>query len=383
MTIRRRTGQLPAGARVVRVVALVTSTGIYALLFLPLHRLLGVPAAALGVLPVFLAGALFGEIAGVAWGSLVLFPLLLIQFRIAGDPSSPMGLLAASLTCSLVGGMVGRLRRYRMALEERQAQLGASNAELATALENLSKTQERMLQSEKMSAVGQLAGGVAHEINNPLGVILGFAQGMERRVPEGDALRLPVASIVREALRCRNLIQELLTFSRTAKKTTEEVDLNAVVRSTAVLLEARAKTQCVEVVQELHEPLPALCANKTQLQQVIVNLGTNAMDAMSGGGKLTLRTRLNGGGKVVLQVADSGTGIPEEVRARIFEPFFTTKEVGKGTGLGLSLVYEIIQQHQGNIAVESQPGKGTVMSVELPAAPVTVDTARAAGGGLS
>ncbi len=260
--------------------------------------------------------------------------------------------------------------RVERSLELTSRELVQRNARLQSNLASLQAAQDQLLQSEKLAAVGQLAAGIAHEINNPLGVILGFAQAMERRVPEGDGLRLPVASIVREALRCRNLVQELLTFSRTAKKTTEDVDLNAAIRSTVVLLEARAKTQGVEVVQELHEPLPWLRANKTQLQQVIVNLSTNAMDAMSSGGKLTIRTRLNGGGKAVLDIADTGSGIPEELRARIFEPFFTTKEVGKGTGLGLSLVYEIIQQHEGKIAVESQPGKGTVMSVELPTAPL-------------
>jgi signal transduction histidine kinase len=210
---------------------------------------------------------------------------------------------------------------------------------------------------------------VAHEINNPLAVILGFAQGMDRRVPEGDPLRLPVASIVREALRCKNLVQELLTFSRTGKKSFEPVELNALIRSTLVLIDARARTQGVQIVQELAEGLPVIQANKTQLQQILVNLGTNALDVMKEGGTLTIRTRRSAQGGVCLEVVDTGGGIPEEARPRIFEPFFTTKPVGEGTGLGLSLVYEIVQQHHGEIDIDSQTGRGTAMTVKLPINP--------------
>ena len=336
---------------------------------IPVDVVFAVPRAVMDL------GAHYSLMALMVISTFVLLVLGLVAWRLAARFTAPLSAVVAAATRVGQGDFRAEVP---VAGDKELALLGRTFNEMVKKLE---ESQARAVQAEKMSAIGQLAGGVAHEINNPLGVILGFAQGMERRVPEGDALRLPVASIVREALRCRNLVQELLTFSRTAKKTTEDLDLNAVVRSTVVLLEARAKTQGVEVIQELREHLPPLRANKTQLQQIIVNLGTNALDAMSGGGKLTLRTRLNGGGKAVLDVADSGTGIPEEVRSRIFEPFFTTKEVGKGTGLGLSLVYEIVHQHEGNIEVESQPGKGTVFSVELPALPI-VDSTRTAGGGL-
>jgi two-component system NtrC family sensor kinase len=260
-------------------------------------------------------------------------------------------------------------------VEDRTRELQKANEELALRLKELAQAQDQLVQTRKMAAVGQLAGGVAHEINNPLAVILGFAQGMDRRVPEGDPLRLPVTSIVREALRCKNLVQELLTFSRTGKKSVEPVDLNGLVRSTLVLIEARARTQGVQIVQELAEGLPAIPANKTQLQQVLVNLGTNALDVMKGGGTLTIRTRRNAQGGVNLDVTDTGDGIPEDVRPRIFEPFFTTKAVGEGTGLGLSLVYEIVQQHHGDIDVTSQVGRGTTMTIKLPVNSVGVVSA--------
>jgi two-component system, NtrC family, sensor kinase len=239
-------------------------------------------------------------------------------------------------------------------------------------VDELHRAKERALQTGKMAAVGQLAAGVAHEVNNPLGVILGFAQGLERRVPEGDKLRLPVTSIVREALRCRNLVQELLTFSRTGKKTSEDLDVRELVESTVVLLEPRARSQNVTIVKDLHD-VPAVKANATQLQQVIVNLATNAFDAMHDGGTLTIRTRTNDRGGVMIEVADTGAGIPDEIRGRMFEPFFTTKEVGKGTGLGLSLVYEMVRHADGTIDVASTVGKGTTMSIHLPpAAPAVV-----------
>ncbi len=249
------------------------------------------------------------------------------------------------------------LAAYTRELEERVKQR----------TEQLLKANETLKQTEKLSAIGQLAAGIAHEVNNPMGVILGFAQAMERRVPESDPLHIPASSIVREALRCKALVQELLTFSRRTPTTrTETVDMNALVQDTMLLLDLRARQQGVCVVSELGEALPQIRGNRMQLQQVIVNLSNNAMDAMDTGGTLTMRTRRDSDGQTQLEIADTGHGIPDEVKSRIFEPFFTTKEVGKGTGLGLSLVHEIVHQHRGSIAVESAPGVGTTMCVRLP-----------------
>lgn len=230
----------------------------------------------------------------------------------------------------------------------------------------LAVSREGAVQSEKMAAIGQLAAGVAHEINNPLGVILGFAQGMDKRVPEGDPLRLPVASIVREATRCRTLVQELLTFSRATGKSQEPVDLNEVVEACGVILLSSARSHRIELARDLAPGLPRVMANRSQLQQIIVNLGNNAVDATEPGGKVTLRT--SGGPEGVrLEVSDTGSGIPDDVRARIFEPFFTTKDPGKGTGLGLSLVWEIVGQHGGKVDVSSEVGSGTTFTIDLKA----------------
>jgi PAS domain S-box-containing protein len=224
-----------------------------------------------------------------------------------------------------------------------------------------------LLQADKMAAVGQLAGGVAHEINNPLGVILGFAQHLQKQVQSGDPAWLPLQSIEREAQRCKALVRDLLTFSRTGRTEKEECDLNEVINSALSLVAAQARFNQVELAKEFAPDLPPVSLSRNQIQQVIVNLCNNAIDAMQANGRLTVRTRLAAAGRVALQVQDTGAGIAPEIQPRIFEPFFTTKEVGKGTGLGLSLVYEIIQQwHQGTIEFETEQGKGTIFKIELP-----------------
>ena len=261
--------------------------------------------------------------------------------------------------------LLGLTRHLEARISERTRELEDVNRSLSESLRRQCEIQEQLVQAGKMAGIGQLAAGVAHEVNNPLGVILGFAQGLERRVQD-EGLRVPVASIVREARRCKALVQELLTFSRTAKRHVEAVDLNHLVGGAVVMLEAKAKTQNVRVVLELADGLPAPMANKTQLEQVIVNLGSNALDAMSCGGCLTLRTRPGEDGTLLIEVVDTGSGIPEEIRARIFEPFFTTKDVGRGTGLGLSLVHEILRQHGGSIDVRSEVDRGTTMRVKVP-----------------
>jgi PAS domain S-box-containing protein len=231
------------------------------------------------------------------------------------------------------------------------------------------KLEARILQSEKLSAMGHLAAGVAHEVNNPLGVILGFAQALSRRVIPGDALEHPIRSIEREAIRCKNLVQDLLTFSRSSQADREPIDLNMTVEGALSLIQARAKMSKAEVRTEFSENLPRILGNRNQIQQVVVNLANNAFDAMSDGGVLTVRTELKEGTPhswVHLLVSDTGAGIPQEIIHKIFEPFFTTKPVGQGTGLGLSLVYEIVKKNSGQVEVKSRPG-ATEFCIKFPA----------------
>lgn len=224
------------------------------------------------------------------------------------------------------------------------------------------------MQSEKLAAVGHLAAGVAHEINNPLGIILGFAQSAVKRIGDNDILAMPIKSIEREALRCKNLVQSLLAFSRQGEPQMEEFDFNEIIASTLDIIEANARVKSVEVCKELGE-VGLLMGDKNQLQQVVVNLCSNAIDALPDGGKIVVRTRRHKRGNehwAVLEVEDNGCGIPEKIRSKIFNPFFTTKEVGKGTGLGLSLAYEIIQRHKGTVEIRSDVGQGSIFTVSLP-----------------
>lgn len=229
--------------------------------------------------------------------------------------------------------------------------------------------EERMNQSSKMAAVGQLAAGVAHELNNPLSVILGFAQLVGQQAKPEDAFYTPLKFIEREAVRCRKLVQDLLTFSRAGKEEKEIVNTKEAVESALSLVIAQSKVKEVEFVKEMDPDLPKIYSNWNQLQQVIINLCNNAVDAMPAGGTLTVTAhKVNRKGKdcVEIQVRDTGEGIPQEIQSRIFEPFFTTKEVGKGTGLGLSLVYEIVQKNGGSVTFNSRPGSGTTFYVYLP-----------------
>jgi PAS domain S-box-containing protein len=231
------------------------------------------------------------------------------------------------------------------------------------------KIEGEMVQSAKLSAVGKLASGVAHEINNPLGVILGFAESLLWDLKPEDPMHAPLRSIEREAVRCKNLVQALLTFSRVSKVEPEPLAINSAVEEALSLVQAQARVGNVRVVREFAPELPAVRGNRGQIQQIVINLANNALDAMHEQGTLTIGTRLLQEAMrswVVLSVTDTGEGIPEEIVTRIFEPFFTTKPVGQGTGLGLGLVHEIVEKHGGTIEVESRPGF-TQFRVKLPA----------------
>jgi len=245
------------------------------------------------------------------------------------------------------------------------ATAGLAMAVWALLMRELSRREEQLRQSDKLTAVGRLAAGLAHEINNPLGSILGFAQAGLARLAPGDGLTPALKGIEEEALRCRNLVQSLLSFSRGGRGVTEAFKLEGAVEGTLAIIEAQARNQGVTIVRELSGGLFAL-GDPGQIQQVVMNLCTNAVDAMPRGGTLTLRSGELNGGKVFLEVEDDGTGIPNDIRGRIFDPFFTTKDVGKGTGLGLSLVHEIVLRHRGTVEARFPRERGTLFRVTLP-----------------
>ena len=223
----------------------------------------------------------------------------------------------------------------------------------------------RLLQAEKMSAVGQLAGGVAHEINNPLGGILAFAQLMSREERSAEDLE-NLALIMDAATRAKKIVESLLRFSRRPKQDERgDVDLARVAEDALFLLSSQIKDGKVEVVRKIE---PALChGNGNLLGQILVNLLVNALQAMKLQGRLTVETGVEGG-RCRVRVSDNGPGVPAEIQSRIFEPFFTTKPEGQGTGLGLSICYRIAEEHGGTIRHEPAPGGGAAFVLEIPQA---------------
>lgn len=229
--------------------------------------------------------------------------------------------------------------------------------------------------AEKLAAVGRLAAGVVHEINNPLATISACAESLEARVNEGvfdgssalEDLRDYLGLIRSEAFRCKSITMGLLNFSRTRTSDHVTIDLADVIRSAARLLSHQRRTSAVEFRLEISDDLAHVSGDPGQLQQALIALATNALDAMSdGGGLLTISAR-NDGDKVVLEVSDTGIGIPPENLTKIFEPFFTTKEIGRGTGLGLAVCYGILTEHGGTLNVQSTVGTGTTFTITLSA----------------
>ncbi len=241
---------------------------------------------------------------------------------------------------------------------------------LLSVLDELSRTQAQLVHSEKLASLGVLAGGVAHEINNPLMVILGRTELMlmGEDLPAGVATNLE--TIRHETERIAEIVRGLLTFARKSRQDKiEPVDLNEVLERTLLISEHQLTVGNVQVLKELEPGLPQLQANPGQLQQVFMNLIINAHHAMPGGGRLVVRTGVLPNERVFVEIEDSGVGIPAEEVGRIFDPFFTTKEEGKGTGLGLSVSRNIIENHGGAIGVQSTVGVGTMFRIVLPEVP--------------
>ena len=245
-------------------------------------------------------------------------------------------------------------------------EVGILATEFNTMLAKLRTTQEHLLQSEKLASLGQLGAGVAHELNNPLGTILLYAESAYKECAEDDPHRADLGMIISETKRCKRIVADLLNFSRQHQLVAQPTDLNLILQELIDLAPRRIKTVEVRVVGDFDPQLPNIQADPHQLRQVFLNLTTNAVEAMPEGGTLTLRTRNGPSGMVTVEIQDEGLGIKDEDRGKLFTPFYTTKPIGKGTGLGLAIVYGIIKMHSGQIHVQSQVGKGTTFIVNLP-----------------
>jgi two-component system, cell cycle sensor histidine kinase and response regulator CckA len=242
------------------------------------------------------------------------------------------------------------------------------------------RLEEQLRQSQKMDAIGRLSGGVAHDFNNLLGVIIGYAEILQERIPESDSMRAPVDQIIKAGSRASSLTKQLLAFSRQQVMEPKVLLLNAVVSDTEKMLR-RLIGEDIELLTSLDPALGKIRADQGQIEQVIMNLAVNARDAMPEGGRLVIETTnfeiddnfarryaypVLPGSYIRLTVTDTGIGMDTATQQRIFEPFFTTKEKGKGTGLGLSTVYGVVKQSGGYIDVASARGKGTTFNIYLP-----------------
>jgi two-component system NtrC family sensor kinase len=236
------------------------------------------------------------------------------------------------------------------------------------------KADRAVARAEKLAAVGRLAAGIVHEINNPLATIAACAEALESRVREGafdasgeaDSLREYLGLIRDEAFRCKTITNGLLDFSRTRAGRHSSVNVNDVAHSAARLVTHQQRGDKIEIVVQASDSSLTVAGDEGHLQQAVVALATNAIDAMPLGGRLTLCTRREGS-QVLIEVTDTGVGIPAENLTKIFDPFFTTKEVGRGTGLGLAVSYGILTEHGGKLEVKSKVGVGTTFTITLPA----------------
>ena len=233
--------------------------------------------------------------------------------------------------------------------------------------EELEKTQLQLLQAEKMSSLGKLAAGVAHQLNNPLGGITLFAKLILEEYDLEEGAKEDLHRILRDAKRCRDTVKELLEFTRQTRHLMRPHDINKALTRTLFLLESQTLFHNINIVKDLDASLPLVLVDIQQLYHLFMNIILNAAQAMEGKGILTVKSLLLKSEKqVCIEISDTGPGISEANLPHIFEPFFTTKEEGKGTGLGLSLAYRIVQNHGGHIHAESRREKGTTFSIILP-----------------
>lgn len=246
------------------------------------------------------------------------------------------------------------------------AERGASVIQKAQLIEmQESRYDQLALQTEKLSALGRMAAGIAHEINNPLAGILLFSSNLFKKAPKEGPFREGLEIIIQETLRCKAIIQDLLEFSRASETKTSLANMNNVIERAIHLLENEFRLRHIRLEVDLSKQLPEILINENQMEQIFVNLLLNAIQAIEEGGTVTIRSDVSPDRKsVTIDISDTGCGIPPENMSKIFEPFFSTK--AKGTGLGLAVTYGIVQKHGGHIYAFSQPNRGTRFIVELP-----------------
>ena len=263
--------------------------------------------------------------------------------------------------------MISELRRSRAAIEEWTHTLELRVQERTKELEEV---HDQLIRAGKMAALGELAAGVAHEINNPLTGVLTFSSLILKKMDENHPWRKDIETVVEQTSRCRTIVKGLLEFARQRKPMKKWWDIHRVIENTLSIVQNQEPFQNITIVREFGRGLPNVLVDGDQMEQVFMNILLNAADAMAkNGGTLTIKTSMKDE-SVQISFSDTGSGIPREQLSKLFQPFFTTKSTGKGTGLGLAISYGIVQNHGGNIQVESEVGKGSTFRVELPVEPV-------------
>jgi two-component system NtrC family sensor kinase len=234
--------------------------------------------------------------------------------------------------------------------------------------EDKARLQDQLRHADRLATIGQLSAGIAHELNEPIGSILGFAQLIQKSSDLPQQVGQDAEKIKKASLHAREVIKKLMLFARQMPPIKTGVNLNQIVVEGLYFLESRCAKEGIAVERILSEDLPEILADPAQMTQVLVNIVVNAVHAMPGGGKLTIQTKSDKK-YVSLSITDTGTGMPEKIKKQVFLPFFTTKDIGEGTGLGLAVVYGIVSSHAGSIDFESESGKGTKFEVKLPVSP--------------
>ena len=297
----------------------------------------------------------------------------IVQRFATGRQRGDLDVRAPNLGTDEIGTLAGAFNKMADDIDDYTGQLRSFNQELQKKVDDrtreLKEAQSQLIQSQKMAAVGELGAGVAHEINNPLAGVLGSAQLALLRADKSDTrVRTHLQDIEREALRIKDIVDSLLKLSQDqAGQSTGTVDVNQVVDGAMALLARPIIAQRISVKKELASGLPKVRGKVAELQQAVMQLLTNAKDAMPDGGTLTVRTEAVDGRLVKIVVDDTGTGIPDAMKERIFEPFFTTRASKGNKGMGLAIVHRIVEEHGGRITVDSAPGKGASFRLTFPA----------------
>jgi signal transduction histidine kinase len=225
----------------------------------------------------------------------------------------------------------------------------------------------QLAQADKLASIGELSSGIAHEINNPLGVILGFTQLMMRNQKKDSRFYADLNTIQKHTRHCKTIVEDLLNFARTSKPKKELCNIHDIITEVIHFIQQHTDTDKVRIETAFGDDIQPLLLDEKKIKQVFINLIMNARYAMGAHGTIAVKTRKDPHfDDVVIQVADNGSGIEKKNIERIFDPFFSTKPTGEGTGLGLSVSYGIIKNHGGSVDVESEPGKGTTFTIKLP-----------------